>query len=66
MYYYYYYYYHYYVITAAAMSLLPPGVCDVDAVDVWGLGCPAPYVMACIYAVICMLLLNVQVILCAI
>jgi hypothetical protein len=37
------------------------GVCDVDAVDVWGLGCPAPYIMACIYAVICMLLLNVQV-----
>lgn len=36
------------------------GVCDVDAVDAWGLGCPAPYVMACIYSVICMLLLNVQ------
>eukprot|EP00882_Tetradesmus_deserticola_P025750 GHRQ01028311.1.p1 GENE.GHRQ01028311.1~~GHRQ01028311.1.p1 ORF type:complete len:355 (+),score=109.23 GHRQ01028311.1:157-1221(+) len=37
------------------------GVCDADATELWGLGCPAPFIMACIYAVICMLLLNVQV-----
>lgn len=37
------------------------GVCDDESWDTGLLGCPAPYVMACIYSIICMLLLNVQV-----
>eukprot|EP00878_Enallax_costatus_P044601 GHUV01053281.1.p1 GENE.GHUV01053281.1~~GHUV01053281.1.p1 ORF type:complete len:223 (+),score=1.40 GHUV01053281.1:152-820(+) len=35
-------------------------VCDFDSEFAY-IGCPAPYLMACIYGVICMLLLNVQV-----
>lgn len=36
------------------------GACDEEGAAS-AYGCPGPYIMACIYGVICMLLLNVQV-----